>query len=94
MTQYLAIASIVFGVLSAIGWLRASTVKVSHEKECARREKEAKKKGVMPNLAGVTLDGWNISATFRAQSQWNSFAAITAAISILLQAIIQAVQIG
>lgn len=93
MIIYLAYASILFGVISAVGWLRASTVKVTREQEVARRVKAAEKKGIKPNLSGVTLDGWDMSATFRAQTLWNSIAAISAAVSILLQAVIQANQL-
>lgn len=92
MDIFFTVSSIVSGFLSAASWLKASVVKVSHEEEIARRKTEAEKKGVPPNLAGVTLDGWNMSSTFRAQAKWNSIAAILAAITISLQAITQILQ--
>lgn len=93
MIIYLSATSIMLAIVSAAGWLRASTVKVSREQEVAWRQKEAKKMGVEPNLAGVTLDGWDMSGTFRAQTFWNSIAAISAAGSILLQAVVQVMQV-
>ncbi|WP_313055872.1 hypothetical protein [Pseudomonas lopnurensis] len=81
--------SIVSGFISAASWLYASVVKVSHEKEMARRSRVAEKKGEKPNFASVSLDGWDMSATFSAQSRWNATGAVFAAISIFLQALIQ-----
>ncbi|WP_143493877.1 MULTISPECIES: hypothetical protein [unclassified Pseudomonas] len=92
MTIYVAIMlilSIASGFVSAGSWLYASIVKVSHEKEMERRRKKAERKGEKPNYASVSLDGWDMSATFSAQSRWNAIGAIFAAISILLQALIQ-----
>ncbi|MDT4824020.1 hypothetical protein FQZ97_572610 [compost metagenome] len=85
----MVIASIVSGFISAGSWLYASIVKVSHEKEMERRRKKAEMKGENPNFASVSLDGWDMSATFSAQSRWNAIGAIFAAISIFLQALIQ-----
>ncbi|WP_445367129.1 hypothetical protein ACH5Y9_18535 [Methylomonas sp. BW4-1] len=92
MATYLSIASIFFGFLSAGAWLWASVVKVSREKEINRRIAKAKKLGEEPNLAGVSLDGWDMSGTFRAQSFWNAIGAVLAAISISCQAIVQILQ--
>jgi hypothetical protein len=86
---YLTIASIAVGLVSAASWLRASVIKVSHEKAMKSREKEARKRGEKPNYASVSLDGWDMSATFSAQSKWNATGAFFAAISILLQATVQ-----
>lgn len=85
----LSIIAIASGFFSAACWLRASVVKVTLEKEVERRKLKAKKKGETPNLAGVSLDGWDMSATFRAQSFWNSIAAVSAAISISAQTLSQ-----
>lgn len=85
----MVIASIASGFISAGSWLYASIVKVSHEKEMDRRRKKAAMKGEKPNLASVSLDGWDMPATFAAQSRWNAIGAIFAAISISLQAFIQ-----
>lgn len=85
----MVIVSIASGFISAGSWLYASIVKVSHEKEMERRRKKAERKGEKPNFASVSLDGWDISATFSAQSRWNAIGAIFVAISILLQALIQ-----
>jgi hypothetical protein len=85
----LTIASIVIGLVSAASWLRASVIKVSHENAMKAREKEAKKRGEKPNYASVSLDGWDMSATFSAQSKWNAAGAFFAAISIFLQATVQ-----
>lgn len=89
MSTYLTAVSIVFGFLSAGAWLRSSVVKVSREKEVEWRKAKARKQGVEPNLAGVSLDGWDLSGTFRAQSSWNSIGAVLAATSISCQAISQ-----
>lgn len=71
----LTIASIVIGLVSAASWLHASVVKVSHEAAMKGREKEAKKRGGKTNYASVSLDGWDMSATFSAQSKWNAIGA-------------------
>lgn len=92
MPTYLTAVSIVFGLLSAGAWLRTSVVKVSREKEVEWRKAKARKLGIEANLAGVSLDGWDMSGTFRAQSQWNSAGAVLAAVSISCQAISQLLQ--
>ncbi|WNB76135.1 hypothetical protein [Methylomonas koyamae] len=92
MATYLSVASIFFGFLSAGAWLWASVVKVSREKEIKRRIAKAKNRGEEPNLARVSLDGWDMSGTFRAQSFWNAIGAVLAAISISCQAIVQILQ--
>ncbi len=89
MNDFFSWISIVLGFLSALCWLKASVVKVSYEQEVKRREKEARKKGEVANLSSVTLDGWDMSGTFRAQSRWNALAALLASISIFSQSIIQ-----
>lgn len=81
--------SIASGFISAGSWLYASIVKVSHEREMELRRKKSERKGEKLNLASISLDGWDMSATFSAQSRWNAIGAIFAAISILLQALIQ-----
>ncbi|WP_379058412.1 hypothetical protein V6M93_19725 [Pectobacterium brasiliense] len=85
----LLVGSIFFGFISAASWLRASIIKVSHEKAMKIREEDAKKRGEKPNYASVSLDGWDMSATFSAQSKWNASGAFFAAVSIFLQAIAQ-----
>ena len=87
---YLTIASIFIGLISAASWLYASFVKVNHEKAMNLRKKEAEKRGETPNFASASLDGWDMSATFAAQSRWNATGAFFAACSILLQAVAQA----
>lgn len=86
---YLTATSIFIGLISAASWLRASVIKISHEKAMKIREKEAEKRGEKPNYASVSLDGWDMSATFSAQSRWNAAGAFFAAISIMLQATAQ-----
>ena len=90
--NYLTWSSILFGFASAASWLRASIVKVTREKEIARRTKEAKKRGETPNLAGVTLDGWDMSGTFKAQAKWNAIAAFLGAFAVGFQAIIRLIE--
>lgn len=82
-------ASIGFGVASALAWLRSSTVKISHEKAMAIRKMDAERKGVKPDYASVSLDGWDMSATFAAQSKWGSIGALLAACAVGLQALSQ-----
>jgi hypothetical protein len=55
----------------------------------ALRAKEADKNRETPNFASVSLDGWDMSATFTAQSKSNAVGAFFAALSILLQAVVQ-----
>lgn len=81
--------AIVLGFFSAASWLRASAVKVTTEKALARYRKEAERKGVPPFRGSASLDGWDMSATFVAQSKWNALGALLAASSITLQAISQ-----
>ncbi|WP_280563541.1 hypothetical protein [Chromohalobacter sp. 48-RD10] len=90
--EILKIVAIVAGFISAACWLRASIVKVTREQEVERRKEKSEKKGETPNLAGVSLDGWDMSGTFRAQSCWNSIAAVMAALSISAQALSQLMQ--
>ncbi|MNV24757.1 hypothetical protein D3C71_1158310 [compost metagenome] len=80
-------ASIVFGVASALAWLRSSSVKISHEKAMAVRRRNAELKGVTPNLASISFDGWDMAATFAAQSKWGSIGALLAACAVGLQAL-------
>lgn len=79
--------SIILGFCSVAAWLYASVVKVSREEMVAERTKQAAKKGQKPNLAGVTLDGWDMSSTFAAQAKWNARGAALAACSIGFQAV-------
>ena len=81
--------SIVCGLISAACWCRSSFVKVSHEEAIHARVTQAQKKGEKPNLASVSLDGWDMSATFAAQSRWNASGSAFAALSILLQSLSQ-----
>lgn len=85
----LTAASIFMGLISAASWMRASVIKITHEAAMKTREREAMKRGEKPNYASVSLDGWDMSATFSAQSKWNAAGAFFAAVSILLQAIVQ-----
>ncbi|WP_159957242.1 hypothetical protein [Pseudomonas sp. R76] len=87
----LTLASILIGLCSAASWFYAGFVKVDHEKAVEDRLRKARKKGEEPNYASVSLDGWDMSATFSAQSKWNSLGALFAACSILLQAVAQVV---
>lgn len=81
------VASIFSGFGSAAAWFYASYIKVSREQVVAQRKKQAEKIGELPNLAGISLDGWDMSATFAAQSKWNARGAALAASSIGLQAL-------
>lgn len=92
MVIYISTASICFAFLSAAAWLRASVVKVSTEKEAARRIAKAQKAGAKLGLGGASLDGWDMSGTFRVQSIWNAAGSLMAAFSISLQAIVLILQ--
>lgn len=87
----LIVVSIILGLFSAASWFYASFVKVSHEKAMKERLATALKRGERPNYASVSLDGWDMSATFSAQAKWNAVGAFFAASSICLQAISQMV---
>lgn len=80
-------ASLFFAALSACCWMRSATVKVTEEQELERRKRKAARLGEKPDLGGVSLDGWDMSATFAAQSKWNAGGAICAAAAVLLQAL-------
>jgi hypothetical protein len=84
--EVVQVAAVIAALLSAAAWYRAATVKVTREQVVEARKKAALKKGEIPNLAGVTLDGADLSGTFAAQSKWNSVGAIGAAVTVLLQA--------
>ena len=91
VTSLITGASVLLGLASACAWFYASTVKVTREQVIAQRVEEAARKGEKPNLAGATLDGWDMSSTFAAQSKWSAWGAVLAACSIALQAIGQAI---
>ena len=79
-------ASLIVAAISAGCWFRSAYVKVTREQEVARRQRVAAQTGAELNLAGVTLDGWDMSATLAAQSKWNAAGAIFAGIAVVLQA--------
>ncbi|MCM2285145.1 MAG: hypothetical protein NDI81_10215 [Desulfobacula sp.] len=87
--NFITWASIFLGFLSALCWFRASKIKVTREQEVDWRMKIAEKRAEKPNLAGITLDGWDMSGTFRVQTKWNSFGAFSGALAIMLQAIVR-----
>jgi len=87
--NYITWLSIVSGIASSVSWFRACFVKITREQEAAWRRRKAKKSGDKVNLAGVTLDGWDMSGTFRVQSKWNALGAFFAACAVMLQALIK-----
>lgn len=87
----LTVASVAFGFSSAGAWFYASTAKVSTDKMVARRKAKAVRTGETPNLASVSLDGWDMSSTFAAQSRWNAIGAVLAACAVGMQSIAQIV---
>lgn len=87
LIEPLSWAAIGSGLVSAGCWLRASVVKISREQLVEQKTRQAAASGVTPNLAGVSLDGWDMSATFSAQAKWNAFGAFAAAAAILFQTI-------
>ena len=93
METALSALSVLLGLLSAASWFWASLVKVTHEKAMASRRKAAGNGGEQVNFASVTLDGWDMSATFAAQSKWNAMGAAFGAGSILLQSVPQLVHL-
>lgn len=94
ISPYLPHASAIFGVASAGAWFYSSIVKVTREKMVAQRTKQALRKGEKPNFAGVSLDGYDVSATLSAQSKWNAIGAIMAAFAVGLQSISQLINCG
>ncbi|MDO7464485.1 hypothetical protein Q5X62_03495 [Acinetobacter baumannii] len=82
-SQVMKILSFSFGIISAGCWFWSAYVKVDHKKAMRTREKRAIKKGEKPNYSSVSIDGWDMSATFDAQSKWNAFGAFFAALSVL-----------
>lgn len=89
--SFLTVISIGFAFASAGAWLYASRVKVSREEALSRRRRAADRSGKAPDLSGVTFDGWEVRETLAAQSKWNSIGAVLAAVSILAQAVGQAI---
>lgn len=87
MQIFFNILAIFFGFVSAGCWFYASFVKVDHKSAMSFRKKEVERKGEQPNYGSVSLDGWDMSATFKAQAKWNSFGAIFAALSVCCQSI-------
>ena len=85
MKNFLTILAAIVGLVSAGCWLRAAFVKVTREQHFEREEKRAAKEGRPPELSAVVLNGWEMGATFGAQARWNSYGAMFAAISIILQ---------
>jgi hypothetical protein len=73
--------------VSAGCWLYGSRVKVTRKKALESRLKEAERLGHEPSLAGASLDGWDMSATFAAQSKWNARGALAAGIAVTAQAV-------
>jgi hypothetical protein len=84
--QFEAWAGVLAGLISAACWARASMVKITRQQEVERRVREAAKTGETPNLAGATLDGWDMGATFAAQARWNAAGSACAALAIFAQA--------
>lgn len=85
--NYASLATAIMAFIAALCWLRAGTVKVTPEEALRLEEKRAKKAGRKPSLGVVSLDDWDMSETFKAQSRWNSAGALAAAIAALIQAI-------
>ena len=83
----LAAISIACGFASAASWGRAALVKVTRDRMVAREQKRAAKDGRPANLAGISLDGWDMAETFNAQSFWNALGAGFAAVAVLAQSI-------
>ena len=87
MLEVLRWLSVIAAIVSAGCWLHGSRVKVTREEFVARMLRRAKRTGQAPNFAGASLDGWDMSATFAAQSTWNARGAIAAGVSVISQAI-------
>lgn len=85
----LTVISVVSGCASAAAWLYASHVKVSRESAIRQRRLAAEKNRTIPDLSGVTFDGWEVRETLAAQSKWNSLGAVLAATAVLCQAVAQ-----
>lgn len=79
-------AGVVAGLISAGCWARASMVKITRQQEIDRRVRQAAKTGDKPDLAGATLNGWDMGAAFEAQARWNAAGSACAALAIFVQA--------
>lgn len=74
-------------LLSAAAWLKAATIKVSRRELLELGTHEADKRGEKLNVAVASVNGWSLSATFAAQSRWNSRGALLAGLAVLAQAV-------
>ncbi|MEQ9864470.1 hypothetical protein [Pectobacterium aroidearum] len=86
--DFLKYLSIFSGIVSALCWLRASTVTVNRTKLEKIRQKIAKKQKTEPDYSGVSLvrngKEYDLIETLHKQSFWNSCGAIMAAMAIFL----------
>lgn len=82
----LQIISIVLALVSAGAWFRSAFVKVTPQAAIAKRNAPLIKAGLPPQYGSASLDGWDMSATFAAQSKWNAIGASCAGLSIVAQA--------
>jgi len=83
----LQLCSVAAAALSASAWFRSASVKIGHDEMMRIRKRRAEKKIETPNYAGASLDGWDMSETFAAQSRWNMYGAGFAGLSVLLQSL-------
>lgn len=87
MLEYLFWASVAAAFISAGCWFRAATVNISRDAVVRQRRRVAHRKGIQPDLSGVSLDGNDLSGTFKAQAFWNALGALSAGVAILLQTV-------
>jgi hypothetical protein len=85
MKNFLLLFGAGMGVISAGFWFTSAYARVTWKKSIARRKRKAAKKGVTPNLGGVSFGGNDFEATLKLQSTLNGVAALLAGFAILAQ---------
>jgi hypothetical protein len=82
MKQMLNLALLLTGLLSAFFWVMSAFVKV-------RTKREDRRSSTMSfRDASITIDGNDLAGTLRRQAFWNSLAASTAAVTAVLQVLV------
>lgn len=83
----LLIGGAIAGVIAAGLWLWSTFAAVTREQVVTKRKRDAAKKGVEPNLAGISIDGFDPVETLRKQSKINAAAALLTGLAIISQTV-------
>lgn len=78
----LTVVTVILGVVSALLWWRSATVAIPHH--------HAKQDGIYHD-GSISVAGLDFLQTATAQARWNKWAACTAALAALFQAVVAAI---